>query len=211
MFVFVFYGCVMSWHFYVCIFRNYLRFCSRFVLIYICFAVQQFPLTVQELYALPIMLYCNSLLHCARFSFLPSRATHISSLELSLTWEAVSCANSQGFLKLHGNHRFITVFLSWARPIETTPPHPMSLRFVLIVPTYLLVGLPSAVFPSEFPTNNLHAFLYFPILATCSAHRIFLHLIILIILSKGYKPRSSPPEVLSNLLSLYPLRSKYSP
>jgi hypothetical protein len=47
---------------------------------------------------------------------------------------------------------------------------------------HLRLGLPSGLFPSGFPTNNLYTFLFSPIRATCPTHLIFLHFIILIIL-----------------------------
>jgi hypothetical protein len=43
------------------------------------------------------------------------------------------------------------------------------------------------LFPSGFPTNILHAFLFSPIRTTCPAHLILLDLIILITLGEKYK------------------------
>jgi hypothetical protein len=61
----------------------------------------------------------------------------------------------------HGTRRFNTeftrglhLFLSLARPIQSTPPHPTSPRSILILPTHLRLGLPSGLFPSGFPTNK---------------------------------------------------------
>jgi hypothetical protein len=42
--------------------------------------------------------------------------------------------------------------LSWTRPIQSTPPHPISPRSTLTLSTHLHLGLPSGLFPSGFPT-----------------------------------------------------------
>jgi hypothetical protein len=73
------------------------------------------------------------------------------------------------FPAFHGTRRFNTefttalhLFLSWARPIQSTSPHPTSPRSILILSTFLRLGLHSGLFPSGFPTNNLYAFIYSP-------------------------------------------------
>jgi hypothetical protein len=74
--------------------------------------------------------------------------------------------------------------LSWARPIQSIPSHPISLWSVLTLSTYLRIGLLSGLFLSGFPTNILYAFLFSLIRATSAAHLILLDLIILIILGE---------------------------
>jgi hypothetical protein len=100
------------------------------------------------------------------------------------------------FPAFRGTRRFITAFAralnlssSWARPNQSTSPHHIFPRSILILSTtYVLVFLVVS-FPLAF-TNNLHKFLFSPIHATCPTHPILLYLIILIILEE-YKSRSS--------------------
>jgi hypothetical protein len=48
----------------------------------------------------------------------------------------------------------------------------------------LRLGLPSGIFPSNFPTNKLYTFLFSPIRVTCPAHLILLGLMIPIMLGE---------------------------
>ena len=78
------------------------------------------------------------------------------------------------FPAFHGTRRFVTALtsvrhlsLSWARPIQSIYPHPTSWRSILILSTYLRLGLPSGLlFPSGFPTKTL----YTPPLLTHTRH-----------------------------------------
>jgi hypothetical protein len=56
-------------------------------------------------------------------------------------------------------------------PILSLPVH-------LILSTHLCLGLPSGLFPSGFPTNNIYAFLFAPTHATYPTHPILLLLLI---------------------------------
>ena len=67
------------------------------------------------------------------------------------------------FPAFHGTRRFITALtsirhlsLSWASPIQSIYPHPTSWRSVLILSSYLRLGLPSGLLPSGFPTKTLY-------------------------------------------------------
>jgi hypothetical protein len=98
------------------------------------------------------------------------------------------------FPALHETRRFNTeftralhLFLSWTRPIQSTSLHPTSPRSILIISTYLRLGLPSGLFPSGFRIRIP----LLPIRATWPAHLILLYLIILIILDEEYKSGSS--------------------
>jgi hypothetical protein len=65
------------------------------------------------------------------------------------------------FPTFHGTHRFNTeftralhLFLSLARPIQFTSPHPTSPTSILILSTHLRLGLPSGSFHLTFPQIN---------------------------------------------------------
>ena len=65
------------------------------------------------------------------------------------------------FPALYGTRKFLTAFtsprhlsISWARSIQSIPPHPTSWRSILILSSHLRLGLPSGRFPSgsELPS-----------------------------------------------------------
>jgi hypothetical protein len=104
----------------------------------------------------------------------------------------------KNFPKCYGTRRFIIVFtralhwsLSWARSIQSIPPHPISLRSISILYSHLCLGLPGGLFHSGFPTKILYAFLFSSTCATRPAYLILFDLNILIILDEKYKLWSS--------------------
>ena len=67
------------------------------------------------------------------------------------------------FPAFYGTQRFITALtsvrhlsLSWASPIQSIYPHPISWRYILMLSTHLRLGLPSGHFPSGFPNKTLY-------------------------------------------------------
>ena len=94
---------------------------------------------------------------------------------------------------------FITEFtrarhlsLYWARSIQSMPSHPNPWRSILLLSSHLHLGLPSGLFPTDFPTKTLYTtLLLIPIRPTCPAHLIFLDLITRTILAEAYKSLSS--------------------
>jgi hypothetical protein len=97
------------------------------------------------------------------------------------------------FSAFYGTRIFITVFTR-ARPRQSTTPNPISKRSTLMLFIHLCLGLPSGLFRSGFPTNNLYAF-FSPIRATCPTQVILLQLIILILIDE-YKDHPRPINVL---------------
>ena len=70
------------------------------------------------------------------------------------------------FHAFYGTRKFTTaftnvrhLFVSWARLIQSMPPHPASRRSILILFSHLRLGLPSGLLPSGFPTKILYTHL----------------------------------------------------
>jgi len=74
---------------------------------------------------------------------------------------------------------------------QSIHPHPTSWRSILILSTYLRLGLPSGLFPSGFPTKTLYTPLSSPIRTKCPAHLILLYFITRTILGEQYRSFSS--------------------
>jgi hypothetical protein len=81
--------------------------------------------------------------------------------------------------------------LSQINLVHTIPPHPISLRSILILSSHLHLVLPSGLFPSGFPTKILYAFLFSSHSCYMSPHLIVLDLKFLITLGEAYKVWSS--------------------
>jgi hypothetical protein len=102
------------------------------------------------------------------------------SIELSPSRETAGCVVTQEYRNILWNPKVhysvhksppLVPILSQIIPVLATPSY---LSSILILSTHLRLGLPSALFPSGFPTNILHAFLFHLIHATRPAHRILL-------------------------------------
>jgi hypothetical protein len=101
--------------------------------------------------------------------------------------------------------------LSWARPIQSTPPHPNSLRSILIISTHQRLGLLSGLFPSGFRTR--------PCMYSSSPRKFYKHFqfhLPWLDHSNYIWPRLRVMKLLITRFSptfyhFIPLRSKYSP
>ena len=121
------------------------------------------------------------------------------------------------FPAFHGTQRLITALtsvchlsLSWASPIQSIYPHPISWRSILILSTHLHLGLLSGLLPSSFPTNTLYTPLSSSTHATCPAHLILLDFITRTILGEDIhclKYRRNVPITQPCTLTLLHLKS----
>jgi hypothetical protein len=75
-----------------------------------------------------------------------------NSMEMSPSWEVVNCAATREFTTFT---RALHWSLSWARSVQPIPPHPISLRSILILSSRLRLDLPSGVsFLLAFPPKS---------------------------------------------------------
>jgi hypothetical protein len=106
--------------------------------------------------------------------------------ELSLSWEDANCAATQElpsiFFKPEGSlpRSQEPSTSTYPKPDRSSPPHPISLKSILILSTHLRLSLPSGLLPAFPPISYTHSSSP-PIRATCPAHLILLDFIILII------------------------------
>ena len=102
------------------------------------------------------------------------------------------------FSTFYGTPGFITAVtlaphlsLSWASSIQSIPPNHTSWRSILIIYSYLSLGIPSDLFLSGFPTKTLYTPLPSLIRATYPAHLIILYFTTRNILGEDYRSLSS--------------------
>jgi hypothetical protein len=84
------------------------------------------------------------------------RMLYSNSMELSPSWEASDCAATQELPNI-----------LWKQKVhyhihESPPLVPILGQIDPVHTTHLRLGLPNCLFPSDFPTNILYAFLSFP-------------------------------------------------
>ena len=87
------------------------------------------------------------------------------SMKQSPSWKANRVLQLvKKFPAFYGTPKFITVLtsarnlsLSWANSIQSPQPLPTSWRSILILSSYLCLGLPNGLLPSGFPTKILCA------------------------------------------------------
>ena len=91
---------------------------------------------------------------------------HIQANHLLTPWGRILLEKLTGlqlvkkFPVFHGTRSFLTALrsvrhlsLSWASPIQSIYPHPISCRSILILSTHLRLGLPIDSFPPVSPTS----------------------------------------------------------
>ena len=89
-------------------------------------------------------------------------------------------------------HSQVPATCPYPEPDQSSPcPHPISWKSILILFSHLRLGLPSGLFPSDFPAKPLYMLLHSPTRAACPAHPILLDLITRTILGEQHRSLSS--------------------
>jgi hypothetical protein len=97
------------------------------------------------------------------------------------------------FTEFYYTWRLLTAFiihlrtsLSRVAQIQSIPRHPISKSSSLILSTHPRFSLPSCLFPSTFPTNNLYALIFSSFVLHMQSNLISFYLFIVIILWEEY-------------------------
>ena len=119
-------------------------------------------------------------------------------MEQSHFWEATGCQIVKKYPPFYGTQRLITactstchLSLSWARYVQSMPPHLNPWRSILILSSHLCLALPSGLFYSLLPIETLYVPLLTPICATCPFRLILLDSIIQMIVGEEHRLWSS--------------------
>jgi hypothetical protein len=118
-------------------------------------------------------------------------------MQKSPSREANNQSTSRETPCLYGTQRWITIHRSchwhWTLSLMNTAQfsHPISLQFILILSSYLHLGLPNSLSLSDFLTIILYAFLFYSMHVICPTniliqYRLILHLVNLMLISWHY-------------------------
>lgn len=101
-------------------------------------------------------------------------------MQWSSSLEAISCSSNWEIWIFYGNGRVIIIFAraSWANWMQFTHFCPCSLISILMLPSYVHLGLSSGLSLSGFLSKTVYTFLIFPVYAVCPNHFILLDLAI---------------------------------
>jgi hypothetical protein len=88
------------------------------------------------------------------------------------------------FPTFYATQRFVTIFthahhfsLSCVKLIWSITSHPLSLKFILILSSYLYISLPSGLLPYSVPTKTLYAVTFSPTYVTCPSQLIPIYIL----------------------------------